>query len=471
MAKIGAVGGTYQEWSLPFAPQRSVNLYPVLTQGEQGKEISALYNTPGLRLFTQLGVGKSRGLISAANGRVFSVVGSKLYEIFADATSVERGNLEQSNGIVTMADNGFQLAICDKFSVYILTYATNAYQKVTAAGFPVNGAGTISFIDSYFVVNENNTGRFYISAPFDGLSWNALDFATAESDPDNLLRAFSGAGFLWLFGRDSTEIWSNTGDSVFPFERVSGAQMSVGILSPFTVIEIDKILFWLGQDTGGSGTVYRTNGFNATPISTPPIEQKIARAGGFDKMTAFTYNQDGHKFYVLTGGGLETSLVYDLTTGLWHERAFKNEQGNFEQHIAITHCYAFGMHLVGDRRNGKIYEMSTDLYSDDGVEIVSERIFTNISDENRETRINRLEVDLEAGVGLNTGQGIDPVATLEVSKDGGRTWSGKMMGSIGKMGQTRRRLVWRRLGVAEQLTFRLRISDPVKRAITGGFLS
>lgn len=469
--KLGLVGPSYQEWSLPFDPQRSVNFYPVLHQMQSGKEVSALYATPGLSLFTHTGGGKSRGLFNAANGRVFAVTGSKLYEIDAAGMVTERGNLDQSNGVVSIEENGFQLAICDKFSVYIFTYADNTFQKVTDPDFPANGAGTLAFIDSYFVVNENGTGKFYISAPFDGLSWNALDFATAESAPDNLLRVFSGVGQLLLFGRDTTEIWSNTGDSIFPFEPISGAQFSTGILSPMSVIEVDKSLFWLGREKGGIGMVYRTQGFQAVPISTPPITRRIQDATDHENIVAYTYSDHGHKFYVLTGGGLETTLVYDLTTQMWHERAFKDVDGTFSQHLANCHVFAFGKHLVGDRRNGNIYEMSRNFYDDAGTEIVGERIFTNLSEENRRIRFNRIEVAFEGGVGINAGQGSDPVAELEISKDGGRTWGNAYTARIGRMGQTKRQAVWRRIGIAEQLTFRLRVSDPVKRAITGAFLS
>jgi hypothetical protein len=467
--KLGLVGASYQEWSLPFDPQRTVNLIPIVHQMQQGKEVTALYATPGLSVFSEGGSGKSRGMLSAANGRAFAVIGSKLVEILANGDRIERGDLEQSNGQVTIVENGLQLAICDLFNVYILTYATNAYQKVTSAGFPENGLGTIDFIDNYFVGNENGTGKFYISALLDGLQWNALDFASAESNPDNLLRVFNGIGLLWLMGRDTTEIFSNTGDSVFPFERISGAQFNTGILSPLSVVEIDKSLFWVGREKGGVGSVYMTNGFRAEKISTPPIDQKIIRAGDFDNIVGYTYSEDGHKYYVINGGGLETTLVFDVSTRMWHERAFKNTDGSFSQHLAICHMYAFNRHLVGDRRNGNIYEMSMEFYDDAGEEILAERIFTNLTEENKRFPISRIVVDFEGGVGLPTGQGSNPVARLSISKDGGRTWGAEYETPIGKIGQTKTQVRWRRMGIAEQVTFRLRISDPVKRAITGAY--
>jgi hypothetical protein len=465
--KINLVGPTYTEWSRPFDPQRTVNLYPVFDK-YGGKEVSALYGTPGLSLFASLGTGPIRGSYKAANGRFFVVSGSVLYEVDGTGASIARGVIDQNIGNISIAENGFQLAICDQESGYIFTYSTDTFAKITDPDFPA--AGSITFIDGYFIVNKNNSGQFYISDINDGTSWGALEFATAENSPDNLRRVFRGIGQLWLFGEDSTEIWNNTGDSTFPFEAISGAETETGVLSPFSVVEIKKSLFWVGRDRGGSGTVYMTSGFTPTRISTPPIEQRIIAATKSDEIVAYTYNDQGHEFYVITGGGLDTTLVYDLTTQLWHERAYNNN-GVYETQLPITHSYVFDKHIVGDKNNGKLYELSEEFFDDAETPIICERIFTNLSEENKRVRFNRLEVDFEGGVGLQSGQGSSPVCTIEISKDGGQTWGNEYQLSIGAVGKYKTQAVLRRIGIAQELTFRLRISDPVKKAITGAFLS
>ena len=466
--KIGLVGASYREWSSPFDPQRTVNLYPVSDQ-QGGKEISALYGTDGLLLFASVGTGAIRGVFSAANGRAFVVSGAGVYDVDSSGVSTLRGSLDSSSGVISIEENGVQLAICDGDHLYILTYATNVFAKVTDADLP--SVGSVTFIDSYFVVNKNDTGVFYISTLLDGSSWSALAFASAESSPDNLKRVLSGMGQLWLLGERTGEVWNNTGDSVFPFEKISGAEFNTGILAPLSVVEINKTLLWVGRDKGGIGSVYQTQGFTPSKISTPPIERLIIEAGDYENMVAFTFNSLGHTFYMLTGGGLSSSLVYDLTTQLWHERAWKNSVGDFEQHLANCHMFVFNKHIVGDRVDGKIYEMSPDYYDDNGTAIVRERIYTNISQENKRQRYDRLEIAFEGGVGLQSGQGSDPTADIEISKDGGRTWSTPNTVSIGAVGNYKTQAVIRRIGMAEQLTFRLRISDPVKIAMTGSFLT
>jgi hypothetical protein len=465
--KIGLVGPSYQEASLPFDAQRSINLYPVLDQ--QGKETAALFGVPGLELFATCGQGPGRKCFTSQNGRAFVVSGSSLYEVLADGTATVRGALLQTEGNVTVAENPTQLAVCDGQNLFIFTYSTNTFAKVTDGDLP--SAGTVTFMDGYFIVTEVGTGRFYISAFNDGTAWDSLDFATAESDPDNLLIAINAAGQLWLLGVISSEIWSNTGASDFPFRRISGAKLDVGILSPYTALELDNSVFWLGRDRRGLGMVYKASGFTPERISTAPIEHIIQQATDLENCRSYAYQQNGRMFYVLTGGGLPTSLAYDLSTKMWHERAQLNSQGVYEQHIAYDHMIAFDLHLVVDRRNGKVYRMSDDLYSNAGEVRSCERIFTHLSDEDKRRVYSKLVIGVEAGVGLQSGQGSDPQISLRLSKDGARTWSDWYNTSIGAVGQYKNKATFRRLGMAEIMTFNIRITDPVKVAITGAYVS
>jgi hypothetical protein len=464
--KIGLVGPTHEQRSLPWDAQRSINLYPVFDQ--QGKEIAALYGTPGKELFTTCGAGPVRGMFSSNNGRGFVVSGFGIYEVFADGTNSLLGILDQSFGIVTMAENLTQLAVCDGASLYTLIYATGVFSKVTDPDLPTQ-VGTVENVDGYFMVNQVGTGRFYISTLNDGSSWAALDFATAESAPDKLVRVIGTVGQVFLIGSRTVEIWSNTGASDFPFRRITGA-MDIGTNSPYTALSISNTLFFVGQDAYGNGMVYKTQSFSPQVVSNPAIDKRIQEATDPTNMRAWAYQEEGSVFYVLTGGGLETSLVYDISTQQWHERAHLNIDGVFEQDLAVDHMFIFGKHLVGDRRNGKIYEQSLDFYSDAGDNLAAERVYTHLSDEGQRIRFNALEIGFETGVGLQSGQGSNPLVSLSLSKDGARTWSDTYTTSIGAVGQYQTKVEFRRLGIAEQMTFKIRITDPVKRAIIGSYL-
>lgn len=468
--KAGLVGPSYVERSKPFDAQRTINLYPVVDETRQGKEVAALYGTPGLLQFATVGIGAIRGMFCSANGRAFVVSNTELYEVTSGAATTLRGTLTSDATIVTITENFTQLIICDQTDLYTLTYATNSFAKVSDADKP--NAKTVTYIDGYAVINKVDSGEFYISDIQDATAWNALDFATAEQSPDKLVRVFAALGQLYLFGERTTEAWYNSGDVDFPFEKVSGANMPVGCAAANSVVEMDNTIFWLGQTENGQGIVYKMQGYVPQRVSTFAIEYAINKSTDLSNIRAYTYQMDGHTFYVLTGGNLETTLVYDSATQLWHERAYLEEDGTYSTHLGTCHMFAFGKHFVGDKTSGNIYHMSLDYYDDDGRELRAERTFTHILNENKGFKIKELQVDFEYGVGLTTGQGSDPQVWLQVSDDGAQTWSREYFASIGKIGAYKTRAVWRRLGQTDgSMTFRVAISDPVKRAICGAWVS
>jgi len=464
--KIGLVGPSYQQVSLPFDAQRTINLIPIADQ--QGKEVSSLLGTPGLSAFGTAGTGPTRGAFASANGRAFFVSGANLYEIDSGGSTTNRGTLLGSSGNVSIAENTTDLVVCDGTTLYRLVYSTNLFEEITDVSLP--DAGTVTSLDGYIIVNEVDTGNFYISGLDDASTWSALDFANAESSPDNLVRVIAAIGQLWLLGEQSNEIWTNTGASAFPFELISGAKNDYGIIAPHTAVEIDNSLLWVGRDKAGSGRVYKTTGYTPQRISTEAIEIIIQAASSKAEMRSYTYEKHGHVYYVITGGGLETSLVYDLTTGLWHERAFLEANGSFSQHLAADVIFAFDKHLAGDRRNGSIYELSLDNYSDAGSDIARERIYTHLSDEDKRIRYNKLDIGVETGVGLQTGDYTDPLLSLQLSKDGARTWSDWYTTPVGKVGEYLTKVTFRRLGIAEQMTFKIRYTAQTKFAVTGSYI-
>lgn len=462
--KIALVGPSYQQRSLPFDAQRTVNFIPI--SDPQGSDVASLLGTPGLSLFSTCGAGPVRGGLDVSNGRAFFVASNTLYEVTSAGVATSRGTLNTSSGIVTFADNGLQLGICDGNDAYIFTYATNVFAQITDPDFP-SVVGGIDFIDGYFVVNEVDTGKFYISALYNGLTWDALDFATAESSPDKLVRAVNFVGQLGLFGEDTLEIWRNTGDSDFPFSRISGST-PVGTVAPNTIISIDTSVYWVGHNSQGGGIVYKAQGFTPTRISTEAIEIKLQQVTDPSALRTWTYQQDGHVYLVITGGSLETSIVYDLSTQLWHERAFLGVTGDYEQHLGVCCVNVFNKHLVGSRRDGSIYEMSLTTYTDNGLPIQRRRIYTHLIDELKPVRYSTLQMGFETGTGLESGG--DPQVSLRISKDGARTWSSAFTTGIGAVGNYGKEVVFRRLGIKQICTFEITFSAQCKCAITGSYL-
>lgn len=466
--KANVVGPSARQKSLDLDAQRTINMYAVVDQ--DGKEPAALYSRPGNKLLGVTGSGPGRGgLLAVGNNRAFVVSGGQLFEEFSDGTSNVLGSLSTTAGIVTMAENGFQLAVCDGTSLYIFTYATNAFIKVSNPNLP--SASTVTFLGGYFIISQSPTsGIFQISAPYDGTSWAALDFATAESSPDALLIVLNINGQLALVGSYTTEFWTNTGAAAFPFQRTNNAAiLSVGTIAPYSALLLDNTLYMIGRDINGYGIVYKADGYTPVRVSTDPMELRIQAAPDPASLRSFSYQDGGHTFLIITGGGMETALVLDLATQLWTEWAYLNSTGTYELPLTSFLFSAFNKIIALDKTNGNVYVQSGDVYSDNGTEIVRDRTFTHIFNMSKRFRLKNLAVNVETGVGNNISPGANPMCELYISSDGGKTFGNPQVQPIGRIGQYMERgvMFWR-LGSYFMATFRFRITASVKVAIVGG---
>jgi len=109
------------------------------------------------------------------------------------------------------------------------------------------------------------------------------------------------------------------------------------------------------------------------------------------------------------------------------------------------------------------------VHTDNGEEIPLEVTSKHLWEDDKYITVNSIQIDMEQGVGTN-GQGENPVINLLVSKDGGFSFYSVGLAEIGKTGETNPtlyRCIWRSLGSARDWVFRIRITDPVKRVITG----
>lgn len=458
MPIIPFVGQSYEMEALTFDNQRCVNLYPIISETGTSKSVAALRGTSGLETFATIGGGSIRGGIESSN-RAFFVSDSGFYEIFADGTSTLHGSLDTSTGLVDVEENPTQVMITDGQFGYIFNKTTETFAKITDPDFPV--PSDLTFQDGYFIVTEKDTSKFWISAINDGTSWGALDNKAVESSPDDLVGVISDSSNLWLFGTKTTEVFQNTGNATFPFQRIAGAIIETGCAAQETIQEIDNAIYWLGSDNNGDAILWRSNGYNAQRASTQAIERKIAESTNVSESYAWVYHERGHAFYVLQVKGLNTTLVLDVSTGLWHERVYRNPvTGEEEQHRGACHIFFNQLHLVGDRQNGKVYNMSLDIYSDDGEEIPRIRVSPHYHQERKRITHAQFELDMETGKGLSTGQGSDPKIMLQYSDDGGRTWSGELWRSVGKMGEYKTRVKWNKLGSSRDRVYRIEYTEP-----------
>jgi hypothetical protein len=563
------LGSSYQTRSPNAADNRMINLYPEIIP-ENGKEPAWLQRAPGLRLLTTFPTGPIRGLWQYGDYG-YAVAGTKLYRINTDWTYAELGTVV-GTGQVNMVDNGIQLFIAAGANGYIYNNSdftlagdtTNGSANVTVAdtssiwvGQPVSGIGIpasttvssitnsttfvlsanatatgtgvtltfspffsditdpdfpgavgVGFLDGYFVFNEPNSQRFWVTASYNGLSIDALDFASAEGSPDNLVTLIVDHREVWLFGINTVEVWYNAGLPDFPLARIQGAFNEIGCLAAYSVAKLDNGLFWLGRDARGNGIVYRSKGYSGERVSTHAVEWQIQQYATLSDAVAYTYQQDGHAFYVLNFPTANTTWVYDVATGAWHERAgwenneFTRQRGNCQMNYNNEI-------VIGDYVAGGLYAYDLTVYSEAGSVqkwLRSWRALPTGQNNLKRTTHHSLQLDCEAGVGLTGNDflyldgryitteddlkllteddnyiiasgaidlGVNPQVMLRWSDDGGHTWSNEHWKSMGRIGEYGYRTIWRRLGMTLKLrdrVYEISGTDPVKIAIMGAEL-
>ena len=290
-----------------------------------------------------------------------------------------------------------------------------------------------------------------------------MDFASAEEQPDDIIVGHAYRRHLICFGKKTIEIFFNTGDQSFPFTRVSGAVINVGLGAAASVASGPEGLFFLDHNY----QVRRTQGYETQVISTDHIHYEISHYAVKSDAIGLTYTQEGHSYYLLTFLNANETWCYSVTTGFWHKRATGLKDN---RHFAAWHCWFANKNIVGHHSNGKIYALDLNAYTDDGDYIRSIRHGQVIQSYRKDMLHHKVELDFESGVGLATGQGSDPQAMLQFSDDDGNQWSNEQWRPIGKIGKRKGRSIWRRLGRSRNRIYRLVISDPVKRVLIGAHL-
>lgn len=461
MKPISIFGLGIQSKSSNVTSQKRINLYLEIDAAGDKTNVVA-YGTPGLTLFTDLGASPAR-CAHAVGDYFYTVNGDTLWRVDNAGVAVNKGTLLTSSGRVGVANNGSQIMFVDGPNGYIYTISTGVFGRISDPDFP--GADHVVFNDGYFVFNNPNTGQFFITKSYDGLSIDALDYATAESSPDKLVRVLASHGELIMMGESTTEVWANRGGTDFPYIRNSGASMEWGLAARWSVAEFDNTLIWLARNPMGEVQVVRLNGYSPQRVSTFDIETIINGYNGLADATGFSYLLNGHPFYQLNFTSAKASWLYDGASNCWSE--LKSGTG---RHRAEMVAHYLDRSFVCDYASGSIYKLDPDNYTDNGAAIVSELVTKHVFADLERYTISELVVDMEAGVGLTTGQGSDPQMMLQISKDGGHTWGAERWVSMGKIGEYTRRAKWNRLGQARNWTFRIRVSDPVKRVITGAYI-
>lgn len=455
LVDLNISGGTYRHQSLPLSAQVTRNFWPQKQDYPGAKSTFVLQSFYGLELFGTVAGGVDRGMHEHL-GIGYKVTGTTLYSVADDGTHTSLGTIPGTERCLFQGINT-SLVLTTEGKAYVW----DGINVTEISDVDLETPNSCAHLNNQ-IVFDGDGGRFVSSTVGDPTDIPALNYATAESDADDLIRVYTYDQQLLLLGDKTTELWYNSGVGAPPFDRIEGGIIQVGLQALHSVASTRNAVYFLGNDN----VVYAMKGASVGAVSPLPLTQTIAAYTTNDDAIGFTANLDGNWFYVLTFPSANKTWVY-LEGGDWFEWSYGSGGG---RSLANSYMYVHGKHLVGDYLSGNIYELKRDVYSDNGEEIIRTRDTAPLHGgmlgaPGRTITMNRFELLMETGVGLLSGQGEDPVVMLSFSDDGGRTFSTEQWGSIGRSGEFMYKVEWFALGSFESRIMRVRISDPVAVSI------
>jgi len=446
----------YQMDAVQFSSQRLVNQYLEASDIPESRSPAKINTTAGTTEFVDV-IEPIRG-IKTVFGIMYVVAGTTFYSVSTVGVKTTLGTVAGADYVDIIYGNT-QIMVAAGSVGYVYTIATGAFAQITDGDFP--GASSAAYMDGSAIISKPLTGAAYVSDLNNFSSWDALNFTTEETSPDDLLAIREDRKELWFFSQNTVVPYGRNPTFPFPYQRLSQAVLEVGCLAKGSIVTADNSFLWLGnRETEGGLAVWRADGYTPVRVSTHAIEQKIESFGfAASDAIAFTYMLAGHIFYVLNFPSYGT-FVLDLSTGLWHEWNRIGDVWSRWTH----HTFFNNKHYVGGP-DGIIAELSSGVFTDLG-ERIERKIISPVSDaDGKPIRVSRLEFEVDAGRGLATGQGSDPQMMFRYSKDAGRTWSNEKWRSIGKVGAYNARPLVRNLGRAREWVFEVTMTDPVPYTI------
>ena len=492
--------GAYEARSVIANAQRCVNLYvevnPLLpkassTNPEGDAPVpDTHYPMPGLtRLAYATTRQNFRGAFTAKNGALYVVVYNQVYYVDLNWSFTLLGTIGTTVGPVSMDNNLTHVLLVDgsENNGYAIELATNEFIFVGAGDLLLEdgtellledsialelepafyGADVVRVLDGYFLLNRPGTNQFYWSG-IESLSFDALDIATKNGYPDNIVGLTVVHREIWLIGEQTTEIWFNSGAADSTFERMPGVFIQHGAVSAACIASMDLLSYWVAKDPQGQGFVVRGNNYAVERISTYALEKALQGYSTIADAQTYCFQQLGHFFVVINFPTAGKTWVYDEGAKRWTEWESMQADGAPGRHRAACVVPAYGAMVAGDFENGKLYQLSPDVYTEDGLPIVRRRGFLHLLNDGRRVTYNSFIADVAVGtVESATPQSI----YLRWSDTRGASWGNPVEQTMGAAGQYLTSVQWQRLGIARDRVFELFWSGPMLTAVNGAFIT
>jgi hypothetical protein len=428
-------------------------------QGPDGKGPIPVYADPGLtRWDSGSFTGAARGLQENGDVALYAFLGNQAVKFTPSGSGSSIGGLIGSGKVYTSINQAAnpQISIVTADNQYFILETATDTLAISADGDlpPVNST---DFLNGYTIFSSAEGGEIWHSQPNDAGNINALSFATAESDADNLVRVKAHKGFLFALGTRSLEIWRDVGTTPFAFQP-EDADIDIGCAAGHSVVEVADGLAWVDH----FNNVRLLKGGQPGIISTHSIVEDIESLTDAERAQIEGWRTwyRGHEFYELKSA--QWSRIYDVTTGVWHN----GESLGYNRRTRQRHVLFNNRNILGNELDGKLDYIDKDSFTERGTEYVVTAISRPYHAFPNQLSCSSVELDMITGVG--NADIADPQVMFDVSRNGGKTWGAQRTRSLGTIGNYSQKVRFNNLGKADEKGFVFRISS--SSAVTRGII-
>lgn len=468
MPEAMIAGSHYESDGQGDGSKSLINFYAETNSQDPARPVR-LATSPGSRLIDNASTLTTsvRGLFQAdgfAGGKLVIPDGTtiRLYDTSGDSFSALTGTLAGSDRVQAVFSEA-QAGFLGNGALYQSTGSAVAALSdgdwaTLLSDHSQSGFTSIATMGQRLIASYGS--RFAFSTTLQFNTTTTLSWFTAESSPDGIVAVKAIGSVLYVCGTQTIEPWVQTGDNDAPFRPLTGQVIARGVACRDSLVELDNSLFFIADDR----TVRRLDGLVPTILNAKDAwVSRALEAIDADDIICSKMETDAHSFYIINTPTF--CIVYDIATQTFHKRNTKDET-TWEW---AFHVRKDATHYAGSRLAAKLVQLSRAYFSDDmadastfGTEIVRE--FTaHLPVKMGRRPISSVRVEGTKGVGLASGQGQNPVATMYQSNDKGLTYGSPRTASLGDIGEYTARTVFHRCGrgAPEQTVFKFTQSDPV----------
>jgi len=311
-----------------------------------------------------------------------------------------------------------------------------AIQKWTGAGLTARLGGT-SPTDCTHLVNlaqrlvantAANPSRIVYSDLGDGndSSWPALNFATAEARPDNIVAIGENTAELAIWGQTTTEAWGTTTDPLAPYQRIN--TLNTGMSAPYSAVRFDNYYLWLDDKRR-----FVKSDCRSYEVISGAIDKDLRGLMTVSDCWGYREDTDLGGVIVWVFPTAQRTFSYDYSSKRCAERNYYTAPFNGAWPV---NCHAYwnstNLNIVGVSTSASVCKLDTTARQDLGGTMVAERI-TGWQDFGTKNKKRSAKVQAIMRRGTTPLASVDGQLEVAVANDGGG-WSSFRRITIGQPG-------------------------------------